>query len=160
MGSAANPAPLLSVPLPDLAAGARFAAALADRVQDGDVLLLDGPLGVGKTSFARAFIGHLSSSAVEVPSPTFNLVLTYATPKGTIWHFDLYRIEASADLDELGLDEAFADGISLIEWPDRLGQWRPAEALHIVFDMQKDIRMAKVHGDANWAARLKGMTLP
>src|SRR3546814_19631395 len=86
-------------------------------------------LGTGKTCFARARIRQLAGPGTEVPSPTFNLVLTYDIDGVTLWHFDLYRIDDPRALDELGLDDALADGISLIEWPDRLGTATPAAAL-------------------------------
>ncbi|MCF3974397.1 tRNA (adenosine(37)-N6)-threonylcarbamoyltransferase complex ATPase subunit type 1 TsaE [Paracoccus salsus] len=104
----------------DLTAGlARMLAAIA---RPGDALLLDGPVGAGKTHFARAFIRARQGDAAEdVPSPTFTLVQTYDDPQGTeIWHADLYRLSDPSELDELGLDEALDRAICLIEWPDRL----------------------------------------
>lgn len=152
--------------LPDEAATAALAMLMADRLQPGDAILLDGPLGVGKTCFARALIRHLSGDAgTEVPSPSFNLVLTYDVPPdrlngGTLWHFDLYRVNDPRELDELGLDEALRDGITLIEWPDRLGRQAPATALTVTLALLTDAagpRIAELHGDAGWATRLSDL---
>lgn len=149
--------------LPDEAATAALGMLLADQLRPGDAILLDGALGVGKTCFARALIRHLSGDAgTEVPSPSFNLVLTYDIPPdrfkgGMLWHFDLYRVSDPRELDELGLDDALRDGVTLIEWPDRLGRQVPAGALTVSLALLTDAagpRQAELHGDAAWAARL------
>ena len=146
--------------LPDEAATARLAATLAPQLRPGDALLLEGPLGAGKTSFARALIRALADAGTEVPSPTFNLVLTYDTPAGTLWHFDLYRVADPRELDELGLEDALADGISLIEWPDRLAAGMVPQALTLRITPQPGTgtaREAELSGNADWAERLKDM---
>jgi tRNA threonylcarbamoyladenosine biosynthesis protein TsaE len=100
------------------------ALALAPLLHPGDTLCVDGALGVGKTAFARALIqSWMGDSSLGVPSPTFNLVLTYEAPQGVVlWHVDLYRLgEADSRLTELGLEEAFHQAIVLVEWPQRLG---------------------------------------
>jgi tRNA threonylcarbamoyladenosine biosynthesis protein TsaE len=120
------------IELPDLAATARLAAAVAALARPGDAILLSGLLGAGKTAFARAFLRAASGQpALEVPSPTFTLVQGYDTPGGTIWHFDLYRLTRPDDAWELGLEDALADGITLIEWPERLGSALPAKRLDL-----------------------------
>lgn len=112
-----------------------MARRLAPHLQAGDVLLLDGPIGAGKTHFARALIGALQAAAgqqpEDVPSPSFTLVQTYGAGPLEIWHVDLYRLDGAAGLPELGLDEAFDSALCLIEWPDRLGPLRPADALEL-----------------------------
>ena len=101
---------------------AALARMLAAELKPGTTVLLDGPVGAGKTHFARAFIrARQGDLAEDVPSPTFTLVQTYDDPMGTeIWHADLYRLTDASELHELGLDEAMETAICLIEWPDRL----------------------------------------
>ncbi|SNR32585.1 tRNA (adenosine(37)-N6)-threonylcarbamoyltransferase complex ATPase subunit type 1 TsaE [Paracoccus sediminis] len=101
---------------------AALARMLAATARPGDTILLDGPVGAGKTHFARAFIrARQGEGAEDVPSPTFTLVQTYDDPLGTeIWHADLYRLTDPSELAELGLDDALDSAICLIEWPDRL----------------------------------------
>lgn len=142
--------------LPDEAATGRLAAAVAALARPGDVILLLGDLGTGKTSFARAFIAARAGRATDVPSPTFTLVQTYDLPSGTIWHFDLYRLERPDDVRELGIDEAFADGISLVEWPDRLGETLPADRLEIAlaYGDRAQERRAVLTGFGNWGERV------
>lgn len=107
-----------------------LAARLAARAKAGDIIGLSGKLGSGKTTFARAFVrARLGRDSEEVPSPTFTLVQVYEHDEGTIWHFDLYRLAAPEDAYELGIEDAFADGISLIEWPERLGSATPPDWL-------------------------------
>ncbi len=102
----------------------------------GDVIALWGDLGAGKTTLARAFITALPASeelSEEVPSPTFSLVQVYPRRRAEVWHVDLYRIEHVDEILELGLDEALADGILLIEWPERMGNLLPADRLDVRF---------------------------
>ena len=152
-----------SLSLPDEAATAALAQALAPLLKPGDALLLDGPLGAGKTSFARALIRARAGPDTEVPSPSFNLVLTYETPAGTLWHFDLYRVAEPRELDELGLDEGLSDGITLIEWPDRLGTSVPSSALTLRLtadSISPTARRAELLGDNGWSQRLSRLTVP
>jgi tRNA threonylcarbamoyladenosine biosynthesis protein TsaE len=143
--------------LPDPAATERLAAALAGKARRGDVILLSGDLGAGKTHFARAFINALAPQPEEVPSPTFTLVQTYEGRAGLeIWHFDLYRLKSPDEAYELDIEEAFAEGISLIEWPDRLGGLKPREYLEIVLSIAADgaTRHAILRATPQWAERL------
>jgi len=111
------------------------AARLAAAMKGGDVLLLEGDLGAGKTVFARALIRALADdSALEVPSPTFTLVQTYDTPRGTVWHFDLYRLEEPQEIYEIGWEEALAGGIVIVEWPERLAGLLPRNCRKIRFE--------------------------
>jgi tRNA threonylcarbamoyladenosine biosynthesis protein TsaE len=115
-----------SFSLPDETATEQLGATLAARLKPRDIVGLTGDLGAGKTTFARAVIRAATDNPdLIVPSPTFTLVEVYDTPRGPIWHFDLYRLEAPEQVFELGWEEALADGISLIEWPDRLGGLLP-----------------------------------
>jgi tRNA threonylcarbamoyladenosine biosynthesis protein TsaE len=139
-----------SWPAPDETATAILAATLAPRARAGDVILLSGPLGAGKTSFARAFIrARTNNPALDIPSPTFTLVQTYEAPSGDIWHYDLWRAASLTDLEELAWDEARA-GIVLVEWPDRLGPLAPPDALHITITLDPPGRVIKLSGPARW----------
>jgi tRNA threonylcarbamoyladenosine biosynthesis protein TsaE len=124
---------ILTLDLADEVATATLAARLADAARPGDVLALQGGLGMGKTHLARAFIRHLGGGE-EVPSPTFTLVQTYDTSAGPVWHCDLYRVADATEATELGLEEALVGGILLIEWPERLGKFLPARRLDLALD--------------------------
>jgi len=146
-----------TVALADEAATARLAAALAAGAGAGDFIALRGPLGVGKTAFARAFIEALSGGAEEVPSPTFTLVQTYDTPSGSIWHFDLYRLKEPGELRELGFDEALVQGLALVEWPERIEGLLPADRLDLELSFAPEAetaRLARLVGHGAWAERL------
>ncbi|MEM8774489.1 MAG: tRNA (adenosine(37)-N6)-threonylcarbamoyltransferase complex ATPase subunit type 1 TsaE [Pseudomonadota bacterium] len=100
----------------------------------GDVLLLSGPVGAGKTHFARAVIQEMLEKSEDVPSPTYTLVQTYATQKCEIWHADLYRISDTGEIIELGLTDAFSNAICLVEWPEVLGDYAPENALTLAIE--------------------------
>jgi tRNA threonylcarbamoyl adenosine modification protein YjeE len=144
-----------TVDLPDENATSALAARLAAVARPGDVIALQGELGAGKTSFARAFI-RARGGDEAVPSPTFTLAQCYELPGGTIWHFDLYRLRAAEEAWELGIEDAFRDGIGLIEWPERLGSLLPKRHLRVAleFGAAPDARRATLSGDADWAVRL------
>ncbi len=141
-----------TIALPHLAATEALARRLASLVRPGDSVLLDGPLGAGKTTLARAFLRAAAGDpALEVPSPTFTLVQAYETTIGLISHYDLWRLSGSAGLTELDWEDA-RDGIVLVEWPDRLGALRPDNALDIAIRLQDgDARQAVVSG---WPDRI------
>ena len=148
--------------LPDEAATAALARALAACCRLGDVIALKGELGAGKTSFARAFINALprpegAEGEGEVPSPTFTLVQTYDRRPAPVWHFDLYRIEHRDEVMELGLEEALAGAISLIEWPERLGPALPEPHLEVALSYAPaGGRHASLCGTGDWPRRLRG----
>jgi tRNA threonylcarbamoyladenosine biosynthesis protein TsaE len=146
------------VDLPDETATAALAERLAGIAAPGDVVALAGELGSGKTTFARAFIAARGAGE-EVPSPTFTLVQTYQAETVSIWHFDLYRLQAPEEAWELGIEEALADGISLIEWPDRLGPLLPPGRLEVALEFgdRPQARRAVITGGAKWRARLAGI---
>jgi tRNA threonylcarbamoyladenosine biosynthesis protein TsaE len=103
----------------------QIAADLASRLKAGDVVLLTGPLGAGKTAFVRGLAAGLGIDPGEVSSPTFTLVHEYTGGRLTLYHADLYRLERTAT-DELGLEEmGAAGGVLAIEWPDRLSHDLP-----------------------------------
>lgn len=114
----------------------RLASTLAPFLRTGDTVLLSGPIGSGKTHFARAVIQQRladNGRYEDVPSPTFTLVQTYDDTKVQIWHADLYRLTSPDEVLELGLEDAFETAIVLIEWPDRFGSGLPETACHIEF---------------------------
>ena len=137
--------------LPDEAATERLGAALARRLRPRDVVALQGGLGVGKTTLARAILRAAAGDpALIVPSPTFTLVEIYDTPIGVFWHFDLYRLEEPEQVFELGWEEARADGMALVEWAERLGTLLPRERLTVTLAMEGDGRRADLQGDARF----------
>lgn len=133
-----------------------LASQLADVSVTGDVIGLIGDLGMGKTAFARAFI-NARVGDVEVPSPTFTIVQVYEFSDVNVYHFDLYRIEETEELFELGIEDAFTDGISLIEWPDRMDTYLPSDRLDIIFSSVSNDNARQVtlvgYGE-NWINRL------
>ncbi len=146
----------MNVTLKDEAATAALGAAIARGLKTGDAVLLAGGLGAGKTALARAILRALGV-AEYVPSPSFTLVQAYETPGLTVRHFDLYRITAASELNELGLDDALADGAVLIEWPERARERLPANALEIHLSTRGDnSREAKISGPARWRGIVEG----
>jgi tRNA threonylcarbamoyladenosine biosynthesis protein TsaE len=138
--------------LADLAATERFAAAIAAVARPGDAILLAGPLGAGKTAFARAFLRAAAEDpTLEVPSPSFTLVQSYDTLRGTVHHYDLWRLDGPQALAELGWEDA-RDDIVLVEWPDRLGALTPPDALRLAFDLAEG--EARVVTTDGWSGRL------
>ncbi len=114
-------------------------------------MALWGDLGAGKTAFARALIRTLTGSPdEEVPSPTFTLVQTYDAESALIFHFDLYRVRRPDELVELGWDDAPADGIVLVEWPERAGPLLPSRRLDIMLEISGQGRMAKMVPAGGW----------
>lgn len=112
-------------------ASCAFAVQLAALLRAGDVVLLSGEIGAGKTHIARCAIQSMLDVPEDVPSPTFTIVQVYDTPETEIWHCDLYRLSGPDEIVELGLDEAFDRAICFVEWPDRLGAMRPEKALEV-----------------------------
>jgi tRNA threonylcarbamoyladenosine biosynthesis protein TsaE len=116
----------------DEQATARAGARLAAVAKAGDVITLSGPLGAGKTTLARGFIAALGHSG-DVPSPSFAIVQPYEELDPAVWHVDLYRLEDPSELAELGLDAA-ADGVLLVEWPERAGPDAWPQALRLALE--------------------------
>ena len=149
----------LSLALADERATEALAARLAGMALKGDVIALAGPLGSGKTTFARAFIRARYPGVTEVPSPTFTLVEIYGDDGPAVWHFDLFRLERPDEAWELGLEEAFAAGISLIEWPERLGTLLPRECLVLTlgFGAAPSARQAVLAPPPCWTQRVAAL---
>ena len=144
------------ISLADLAATEAFGARIAAGLRRGDAVGLEGELGAGKTTLARAILRALGI-AEAVPSPTFTLMQSYETPGLPVHHYDLYRVEDAAELDELGLEDNLKDGAALIEWPERAGDRLPADMLHIRLEIESgDRRRAGLAGPARWGALTEG----
>lgn len=110
-----------------------FAQGLGKRA----IVLLEGDLGAGKSVFSRAVIRALTGDeGLDVPSPTFTLVQSYESPRADIYHFDLYRLEDPEEIFEIGWEDAVSSGIVLVEWPERLGPYRPKKAITVQISLQ------------------------
>ena len=141
--------------LVDAAATEAFGGWLAGRVRAGDVVTLAGGLGAGKTSLARGLLRALGLAG-EAPSPSFAIVQPYAPPevRVPVLHVDLYRIEAAREIEELGLDEASADSVLVVEWPERAGAGYWPKALAIRIDVEADgARRLTAQVPEGWSAR-------
>lgn len=117
--------------------------ALANRIASyaraGDCITLVGEVGAGKTTFAQGFIAGLLAAPEDITSPTFNIVYCYDTMAGVrLWHVDLYRLKAADELEALGLEEAFASGIALIEWPEIARDIIPQNHVQLSFFLLPD----------------------
>lgn len=110
---------------------AEFAKEIANSIGNAKVIALYGNLGVGKSFFAKKFINFLQEIPSEVLSPTFNIVYSYKTQKGEIFHFDLYRIKHEEELENIGFFEAINNRIALIEWPQIAEKYLPKNSLKI-----------------------------
>ncbi len=143
--------------LPDLAATGALAGRIAPLLGPGDMIALYGSLGAGKTAFARALIQLMTGDeSADIPSPTFTIVQTYEAVNGVaIWHVDLYRIERPRDISELGLDDAFDEAVTIVEWPERLGNQLPVNhlAIHLT-EIEHQTRRAEIRGHGTWERRL------
>ena len=140
--------------LPDQAATEALAQRLAPYLRAGDVVLLSGDIGAGKSSFARAVVRTRLGADTEVPSPTYTLVQIYDDDPTPIWHADLYRIQSETDVHELGLADVMDHAICLIEWPERAARLWPVTALHLAFAPKDDGRNVTVSGGSHLVARI------
>jgi tRNA threonylcarbamoyladenosine biosynthesis protein TsaE len=150
---------MVTIELANENATAALAARIAALARPGDVIALKGELGAGKTSFARAFI-RSRGCAEAVPSPTFTLVQVYELPGASIWHFDCYRLRDPEEAWELGIEDAFEEGVSLIEWPERLSSLLPSRRLEIALlpGGTPEARRALVDAGPDWAERIAHLT--
>lgn len=121
-----------------------FAKKFAKTLKGDEIIALWGTLGMGKTVFSKAVIQELTGRNEDVPSPTFTLLQTYDTPKGEIFHFDFYRLKQPEEAYEIGIEDAFESGISLIEWPEKIGSLLPKRAINVRFEMTEKGRLITV----------------
>lgn len=145
---------------------ANLAVCLAQALVLNDIILLTGEMGVGKTTFVRDLLQQGFGVQDDVPSPTFPILYTYETSRGTLYHYDLYRIKSADEVVEIGIDDAFTGGISVVEWPGRLRYMWPSTALEIQLSMldkrddcddqhvSDNLRRLTLIGDASWKKRL------
>ena len=131
----------------------KFGSLLAAVLEPGDVIALTGDLGAGKTTLSRGMIQSLSGE-IEVPSPTYTIVQAYDMSSFELWHCDLYRLERPEDVFELGLLDMIDDVVSLIEWPERMGEYLPDHALTIIIEFDGDGRQLSLSGPEHWARKL------
>lgn len=142
------------IDLADEAATRAAGAAIARVLRPGDVVLIDGPLGVGKTTFVRGILAALGHEE-EVPSPSFAIVQPYEALALPLWHVDLYRIEHSSELDELGLDTILDDGVLVVEWPSRAGPaaWPPSALALSLEPQDGGVRRLTAVAGQGWEGR-------
>ncbi|MEA2866096.1 MAG: N-acetylmuramate 1-kinase [Bradyrhizobium sp.] len=148
-----------SIALANETATAHLMADLALLVGPGDVITLSGDLGAGKTAAARAMIRYLAGDdALEVPSPTFTLAQTYDLPPFPLIHADLYRVNAAAELEEIGLSPLPEGVVALIEWPERAPDALPADRIDIALShrpaLGSSARAAEISGYGKAAAQV------
>lgn len=146
--------------LPDLAAMAAYGARIAGALRAGDVVALEGGLGAGKTTLARAILASLGHEG-EVPSPTFTIIETYAAPplRLPVVHADFYRLEDPAELAEIGLEDYREGAVLIAEWPDHAGGFghEPgclAITLAPVGESGEGGRIAIARGGRDWVGRM------
>jgi tRNA threonylcarbamoyl adenosine modification protein YjeE len=140
--------------LPDLSATRALAERLARCLRPGDLVLLEGDLGTGKTEFARAVIRARAGAAIVVPSPTFTILQTYELPGLEVGHADLYRIADPGELVELGLEECLTRGALLVEWPERAASLWPKKRLSVALAARPDdpeAREVTLIGTGHWS---------
>lgn len=134
-----------------------LAQKIAPLLIKGDVICLQGDLGAGKTAFARFLIQALCGNKTEVLSPTFNLVHLYDADEFTIWHFDLYRLEHESEIEELGIFDAFDEGVSIIEWPQIIDGIIPDDRLLIDIKSNNDSREFVLKAYGTWQERIRNI---
>ncbi|MBU6338564.1 MAG: tRNA (adenosine(37)-N6)-threonylcarbamoyltransferase complex ATPase subunit type 1 TsaE [Rickettsiales bacterium] len=128
---------------------ADLAKEIAAKSNVGDVIALKGTLGAGKTFFAKNFINALQENSGEILSPTFNIVYSYNTKKGEVFHFDLYRLKNADELENIGFFDALKNGICLIEWAEIAHKFLPKNYLEIEIkilgDEEREVIFRKLH---------------
>ncbi|GFM31240.1 tRNA (adenosine(37)-N6)-threonylcarbamoyltransferase complex ATPase subunit type 1 TsaE [Novosphingobium sp. PY1] len=146
----------MRIDLPDLAAMERLGRAIAAKLQVGDVVALEGGLGAGKTTLARAVIAGLGYLG-EVPSPSFAIVELYEPPlvRLPLVHADFYRLAHPSEAEEIGLDD-YREGAAMIaEWPDHAGGFaHEPGCLSITLEIADEGRIAIVEAGGDWLGRM------
>ena len=133
----------------------KFAGTISLWAKPGQLILLSGDLGSGKSTFARAFIKAMALNGEEfdIPSPSFSLVQTYDNTRLPIAHVDLYRLTSKVEAEELGIDELLSTHVVLVEWPDHLPPL-DAPRLHLHFSGTGNTRAVKLHAVGAWVDSL------
>jgi tRNA threonylcarbamoyladenosine biosynthesis protein TsaE len=163
-------APFLTLTLANETETLALGAKLAGQMRAGDFVALTGPLGAGKTTFARGLVRAFVGADIDVPSPTFTLVQTYtrnaeATQNTSLtqssldlYHFDLYRLKNCEEVWELGWED-LAGAVALVEWPDKASEHLPSDRLDIVLSFENGGRMAQFFAgeQKSWKDRLDGV---
>ena len=121
-----------------------FAADVAKTLKIGDIFLLDGELGSGKTTFTKHLVKHLGGDKSRVTSPTFNLLYLYELDAFTIWHFDLYRIKNSDELLNINLEDALTSGVTIMEWGEIARPMLPKTYKEISFEHTDQLGIRKI----------------
>lgn len=138
-----------TIPLQSATDTQKLGQAIANQLQTGDIVCLSGPLGAGKTTLAQGIIGTYCNA--EATSPTYTLAKYYDTPT-SLWHFDFYRLEDPEQAYEAGLEEALNTGITIIEWPERIGGLIPVQSLWINL-VTNTPRVARIETPPTWQTR-------
>ena len=122
----------------------KLASTISKKLTIGDVLLLNGDLGTGKTTFTKLLVKHLGGNFEDVTSPTFNLVHQYKTRNFDIWHFDLYRLKSKEELYSIGIDESLVSGVSILEWGELARDLLPDNCMEILFQYTPNAEIRKI----------------
>lgn len=136
----------------------KLASKIASFCKKGDVILLNGTLGAGKTTFVQYFINSLLiKKEAEISSPTFNLVKSYETERFSINHLDLYRLKDSEELYELGIEDILHEGVSLVEWPELLEDFldEDCNVLNVNIKLLEDCREFELLGQGDWVEKIE-----
>ena len=128
----------------------KIAAQLAKTATPGMVFALYGTLGAGKSAFCRGFIQSLCPLVQDVPSPTFTILQTYESKDFDIYHFDMYRLKKEEEAFEIGIEDAFIDGVCLIEWPKYISHLIPEDIISIrISNLGDDNRLFEFESDSD-----------